>query len=428
MPRIRVSEKLIGLCSQFTCMVKDGKLVPIKDDYEARDQGRVHFFTKGHLFSQNDLKALRRLKIEYVFAEEPPKISTVKTTGVYTDLARPLSRRQEKQYHQKTKHYFTELKKSPKKNQIEIVSDMVANIAEFGEHIKESATLNRGVCMDLALIDQKQDGLSRHCENVGNICLNLGYEFGFPEELLKYLFLMGLLHDVGKLNMPIEILDKPDKLDDNEFFIMKQHPVKGYNFLKSQKIVPTPFLIAILLHHRFPNGRGYPEDMTDIKNVNDDPLADHKIRVITQILTVSDIYDSLTSERAYKPPFGCAEILDILTDMTKAGMLDKKIVKTLLTVVGLYPIGAKVTITSGHMKGFKAVIDANNRKNPPFPMLRITHNEEGIISERGRHNSDRKIPTQFELDLDDLTYFDRGKEKVINYKKLYKEAIATFFA
>ena len=103
----------------------------------------------------------------------------------------------------------------------------------------------------------------------------------------------------------------------------------------------------MLLHHRYLNGRGYPPNFEEITGQKSGPFDDNKIRVITQILTVADIYDSLTSERAYKKPFGSAEIIDIFSDMTQAGMLDPTIVKALIAVVGFYPIGAKVTINSG---------------------------------------------------------------------------------
>ncbi|MFQ5901256.1 MAG: HD-GYP domain-containing protein, partial [Thermodesulfobacteriota bacterium] len=141
-------------------------------------------------------------------------------------------------------------------------------------------------------IDAKSPWTKGHSERVTEYALMIGKEMKLDDETLKDLRLVGLLHDVGKIGTYGLILDKPEKLQEEEFEMVKEHPIRGAEILGPIKqfkdIIP-----AIQYHHECYNGRGYP-----------DGLKGEAIPLLARILSVSDAYDSMTSDRPYRKAIG----------------------------------------------------------------------------------------------------------------------------
>lgn len=136
-----------------------------------------------------------------------------------------------------------------------------------------------------------------HSINVSLICNTIGIWLNMSKEDLDTLTLAGLLHDVGKLLLPPGLIDKPDKLTDEEFILIKTHTTKGYQALKDQNI-DKRVKYAALMHHERCDGSGYPNGFTR-----------HNIDSFAKIVAIADVYDAMTSTRVYRGPLCPFEII-----------------------------------------------------------------------------------------------------------------------
>ena len=177
------------------------------------------------------------------------------------------------------------------------------------------------VITSLALgVEAKDPYTENHCGRLSKYSMILGGELGLPEDQIRALKLGGTLHDLGKIGIPDAILLKKGRLGDEEFTIMKQHPVIGYNIchpLHSLKLV----LPIIRNHHERFDGSGYP-----------DGLKGDEIPITARILTVVDVYDALRTERPYKPIFDRDKSIAILQEETAKGWYDPEVINTFMNL------------------------------------------------------------------------------------------------
>ncbi len=192
-----------------------------------------------------------------------------------------------------------------------------------------------GVINNLHMVRRQNDYTFHHSVNVAVICGVLGKWLGYTKANLSDLVLAGLLHDIGKTQIPLEILNKPDKLTAKEMEIMQTHTTLGYKLIKENKILSPTILYAILQHHERMDGSGYPFKIK----------AD-KIHDYAKIIAVADTYDAMTSNRVYHSkvtPFAVVE--------TMAGEMYNKLDPTICTVflnnVRNYFIGNTVKLDDG---------------------------------------------------------------------------------
>ena len=175
----------------------------------------------------------------------------------------------------------------------------------------------------------------RHSENVANLVCRICEYFHFNPKFSFYCIIWGYLHYIGKLFIPSEILNKPDRLTDEEFEIMKTHTTKGYEMcMKDLKL--RPYASGALNHHEALNGTGYPNGIT-------------KIPMESQIIRVADEYDAIVTKRQYKTHVNISETLrdlikdaqpdpklaalDHLSQNSKVGKINKRVLKVLFKVV-----------------------------------------------------------------------------------------------
>ena len=149
---------------------------------------------------------------------------------------------------------------------------------------------------------QYSDTTYTHCMNVALICNTFAGWMHFSEEDTRTVTLCGLMHDIGKLMVPLNILNKPAKLTESEFNIVKKHPVNGYKTLVSQNINPI-VCAAALLHHEKCDGSGYPYG-----------LKGDRLDRFTKMVTIADIYDAMTSARIYRGPLCPFKVVDIFEE------------------------------------------------------------------------------------------------------------------
>ena len=157
------------------------------------------------------------------------------------------------------------------------------------ERLASSRRLFEETVMALAKTIDAKDAYTRgHSQRVGRYARHIAYKMGWPEEEQQKIYFMGLLHDIGKIGVPEAIINKPDKLTDEEYDKIKQHTVIGSEILSLVAEFPELTIGARAHHERF-DGKGYP-----------DGIAGQAIPVYARIIAVADAYDAMTSKRSYR--------------------------------------------------------------------------------------------------------------------------------
>ena len=194
-----------------------------------------------------------------------------------------------------------------------------------------------------------------HSVNVNILSVILGVACGLTDDDLKKLSQAALLHDIGKTCVPIEILNKPGKLNEEEWEEMRKHPRYGYNMLKDNHDISSVTRNAILSHHENGDGSGYPRGLTS-----------DRIHLFAKIIHIADVYDALTTKRIYKDAMNPADALEYL--MANADRLfDRQLLTIFMEYIAPYPLGVQVELSTGQ----KAIVVKNNRAMLSRPVVRL---------------------------------------------------------
>ncbi len=202
--------------------------------------------------------------------------------------------------------------------------------------ISESLARNSSALLGLARLKHKDEYTYMHSVAVCALMLSLARQLGLDEERAREAGLAGLLHDVGKMAMPLEVLNKPGSLTDAEFAIMRSHPERGHAMLLAAGSLPESALDVCLHHHEKYDGSGYPGH-----------LAGEDISLLARMGAVCDVYDAITSNRPYKQAWNPAESLARMAQWT--GHFDTRVFHALVRTVGIYPLGSLVRLESGRL-------------------------------------------------------------------------------
>jgi HD domain-containing protein len=185
---------------------------------------------------------------------------------------------------------------------------------------QEEAFLGSHVRSLLVSLAAKDVSTEEHTRRVALRAVEVGEELGLPASRLRGLALGGLLHDVGKLSLPVEVLCKPGALSDDEYAVVKRHPDAGVRLLRDLGGFPEPALELVRHHHERLDGSGYP-----------DGIAASTLDLDTRILAVCDVYDALVSPRVYRKAWSHERAIALLRDET---LFDQRCVSALERVVG----------------------------------------------------------------------------------------------
>lgn len=205
------------------------------------------------------------------------------------------------------------------------------------EEISSSINRNPGALISLARLKTVDDYTYMHSVAVCALMVAVARQLGMNEQDTREAGMAGLLHDLGKALMPTEVLNKPGKLTDEEFTIMKGHPGAGHKILLESKSVGEIPLDVCLHHHEKVDGSGYPHR-----------LKDEQISIFSKMGAVCDVYDAITSNRPYKAGWDPAESVRKMGEWCN-GHFEERIFQAFVKSIGIYPVGSLVKLRSGRL-------------------------------------------------------------------------------
>ncbi|EWC41744.1 HD-GYP domain-containing protein [Stutzerimonas stutzeri] len=253
------------------------------------------------------------------------------------------------------------------------------------EQISASLARNGSALLSLARLKTKDEYTYMHSVAVCALMVALGRQLGLSEHEVQEAGLAGLLHDIGKMAMPLDVLNKPGKLSDDEYAIMRSHPERGHAMLLAADTAVSEAVLDVCLHHHEKiDGTGYPHG-----------LAGEQISQLARMGPICDVYDAITSDRPYKRAWDASGSLARMAQWQ--GHFDTKLLHAFVRTVGIYPLGSLVRLQSGRL----GVVIEHNARQLTAPRLKL------FYSTRSRAN----IPP-VELDLSSPQCSDRivGRE------------------
>lgn len=204
------------------------------------------------------------------------------------------------------------------------------------EEISASVARNVHALISLVRLKTADDYTYMHSVAVCALMTALARELKLSEAEVKQAGLAGLMHDMGKAGIPLQILNKPGSLTDNEFHVVREHPKLGYDMLVKANISDPVTLDVCLHHHEKMDGSGYPEK-----------LSSDQISLFAKMGAICDVYDAVTSTRAYKPAWEPGMALKRMASWS--GHFDPVVFKAFVKSLGIYPIGTVVILKSGRL-------------------------------------------------------------------------------
>jgi putative nucleotidyltransferase with HDIG domain len=201
------------------------------------------------------------------------------------------------------------------------------------DDISRSVFRNPGALVSLARLKTKDDYTYMHSVAVCALMVSLARQLGHDDAACRDAGLAGLLHDLGKAAMPLDILNKPDKLSPEEFAVIKSHPVRGHQMLLEGQGAPAAALDVCLHHHERVDGQGYPHG-----------LVGDRLSLLARMGAVCDVYDAITSNRPYKA--GWDPSVSLARMASWKGQFDEAVFGAFVRSLGIYPTGSLVRLQS----------------------------------------------------------------------------------
>jgi putative nucleotidyltransferase with HDIG domain len=257
-------------------------------------------------------------------------------------------------------------------NAISLVSSMMSDIRlgkipsgeqsrTVVEDMSRMLKKNQDAMMALTMIKNYDEYTYTHSVNVAVISLSLAETLGLSDEDKVDIGIAGLLHDVGKTQVALDLIRKPSSLTLEEFEEIKQHPEEGYRILSQMDFMHPLSAKIVREHHMGFDLSGYPK-----------VEPGYSMEPYSHIVSAADCYDALTTLRSYQKPRTPRDSLEIMTKMAGKS-LDSNIVKSLIKILGIYPIGTMVRLTTGEV----AVVSAQNMEDSFRPKVIILIDEKG---------------------------------------------------
>lgn len=256
------------------------------------------------------------------------------------------------------------------------------SIAQVAKNIIDDILLNKDVIVNISDIRREDEYTYAHSVNVCSLSVLTALKSGYTFDKARDLAIGALLHDLGKVLIPDSILNKEDKLSNQEYEILKQHVIHGYEAVKDESWLSAISKVIILTHHERIDGSGYPFGWTG-----------DKIHDSAKIVALCDVFDTMTNKKAYRDGYKIYEVIEYLTAM-KGKLFDEKIVETFTKYIAVYPSGTGVIINTGD----KGIVIKQNNGLPTRPIIRLLTDKNGNTLDKSKEIDLSKENTTFIVD------------------------------
>ncbi len=254
-----------------------------------------------------------------------------------------------------------EVKKEARKTVIGIMNDIrlgkqieVEKVEHVVEKMVESIFRNKDALSSLGRIKNADEYTFMHSVSVGVLMISFGKYLELDYQVIKELGIGGLLHDVGKVHVPVEILTSNEKLTADDFLKVKEHVKHSRSILEKTPSMHKNSIIVAAHHHERVDGTGYPDN-----------LKGEQINKYAQMAAIADVYDAMTSQRCYQRQFQPTETLKKLYEWGDA--YNQGLVQQFIRCVGIYPVGSFVQLESGLL----GIVLDHGEKGLVAPLVRV---------------------------------------------------------
>ncbi len=226
-------------------------------------------------------------------------------------------------------------------------------------------TQDRTSLMALTALKKYDNYTFTHMVNVSALAMAQARALNLDGALLREFGFAALMHDIGKVHTPLEVLNKPDKLTKEEFDIMKRHVVDGAHILRRTPEMPALAPIVAFEHHLRQDLSGYPEK-----------IGSRKLNLCTMIVSIADVFDALRSNRPYRQGLATARIRSIMGEQGNPAF-NQTLLKRFVNLMGLFPVGNLVRLNTDEL----AVVTAEHPTDPFRPQVKIIMDAQGATIE-----------------------------------------------
>ncbi|MEJ8547243.1 HD-GYP domain-containing protein [Brevibacillus borstelensis] len=332
------------------------RLVSIRQVLPGMKVGRTIFTEDGKVLlgvgmtlTDRLIQGLVRSGIDSLYIDDP-------RTGdiVVEDVIRPETRQVAVETIEKTVKQITNSNKLARKISLK---EMGLHFQHAFGSILDDLMQNRQIVMHLASISTHSPSLYHHSVNVAVLSTAVGMSIGYNRNQLMELGIGAMLHDIGKTQLPAEMLQKTERWSQEEMEIAKQHCLLGFNILRKQHDISLLSAHVCLQHHERLDGSGFPQGLKG-KNIHE----------YAQIVGICDIYDSLTSPRPWRKRYMPQDALEYL--MGAGGHLfDHRLINAFRSHIAIFPIGSSVVLNTGEV-GVVCRVDPDYCHRPTVRILK----------------------------------------------------------
>ncbi len=226
--------------------------------------------------------------------------------------------------------------------------------------LAQAVAQNRNALLALTALKAFDNYTFTHMVNVSVLCMAQARTLGIDGPLLREFGLAALMHDIGKVRIPASIVKKPEKLTDEEFRVMKRHPIEGAEILRRTPDMPPLVPLVAFEHHLRLDGTGYPA------------VTRERLNVATMLTSIADVYDAMRSQRVYQQAFPSERVVEVLK-RADGTQFDQHLVRRFVQLLGIYPVGTAVRLDYGQI----GVVLKVNASDTHRPRVRVVLSEAG---------------------------------------------------
>jgi len=333
----------------------------------SRGDKSVNVKTEGYIYSLDKISSLKKAGIKRVVIDPskekvlPTPAASINNTSLKERLATPKKAISLDQEMAKANQLYTNAKGLQQKVLNSIIEGRVIDTTEVKEStdaIVESIFRNQDALACMTRLRLKDDYLIEHSLNVSILMTIFAKHLAIDEAVIEQLALGAFLHDVGKIQIRDEVLNKPGKFNPDEYQEMKKHVTFGIKILEDAPNISHIVMSIVKEHHERIDGTGYPF-----------ALAEEAISKYGRMIAIVDSYDAMTAERVYKAGMHPIKAFKILVKESLVAY-DTELVEQFIQCLGIYPIGTLVKLTSGKL----GLISRLNKQKPLQPLVRVFYN------------------------------------------------------